>query len=268
MRDELAKYMNHRVCPECAGTRLRETARNVFVQDRILPELAGMPIGRLHVFFRELDLPGTRGQIAAKIVGEIGRRLEFLVNVGLDYLSLDRKANTLSGGETQRIRLASQIGAGLVGVMYVLDEPSIGLHQRDNQRLLDTLTYLRDLGNTVIVVEHDEDAINTADYVVDVGPGAGVHGGSIVAQGTPREVAASPASSPAAICPATSPSRSRRGALRPIRSASAASSAPPATTCATSMPAFPSVSCAASPACRARASPPWSTTRCTGTPRG
>ena len=194
VRDELAKYMNHRVCPECAGTRLRETARNVFVQDRILPELAGMPIGRLHVFFRELDLPGTRGQIAAKIVGEIGRRLEFLVNVGLDYLSLDRKANTLSGGETQRIRLASQIGAGLVGVMYVLDEPSIGLHQRDNQRLLDTLTYLRDLGNTVIVVEHDEDAINTADYVVDVGPGAGVHGGSIVAQGTPREVAASPAS--------------------------------------------------------------------------
>ncbi|MDX9740024.1 MAG: excinuclease ABC subunit UvrA [Gammaproteobacteria bacterium] len=194
VRDELSKYLNHHVCPECEGTRLREASRNVFLQDCILPELTGMPVGRLHRFFRELDLPGTRGQIAGKIVTEIDRRLEFLVNVGLDYLSLERRANTLSGGETQRIRLASQIGAGLVGVMYVLDEPSIGLHQRDNQRLLDTLTYLRDLGNTVIVVEHDEDAINTADYVVDVGPGAGVHGGSIVAQGTPREVAQSPAS--------------------------------------------------------------------------
>ena len=192
VREELAKFLNHRVCPECQGARLREAARHVFVQDRILPELTGMPVGRLHAFFRELSLPGRRGQIAEKIAREIDQRLEFLVNVGLDYLSLDRRANTLSGGETQRIRLASQIGAGLVGVMYVLDEPSIGLHQRDNQRLLNTLTYLRDLGNTVIVVEHDEDAINAADYVVDVGPGAGVHGGRIVAQGTPQEVAASP----------------------------------------------------------------------------
>ncbi|MDR2877667.1 MAG: excinuclease ABC subunit UvrA [Chromatiales bacterium] len=192
VRDELAKYLNNRVCPECSGTRLREAARNVFLQDRILPDLTSMPVGRLHDFFHGMTLSGWRAKIAEKIVGEINQRLAFLVNVGLDYLALDRRASTLSGGETQRIRLASQIGAGLVGVMYVLDEPSIGLHQRDNQRLLDTLTYLRDLGNTVIVVEHDEDAINSADYVVDVGPGAGVHGGCIVAQGTPREVAASP----------------------------------------------------------------------------
>jgi excinuclease ABC subunit A len=194
VREELTKFLGHRVCPACSGTRLRESARHVFVQDRILPELTSMPVGRLHTFFRELSLPGRRGKIAEKIAREIDQRLEFLVNVGLDYLSLDRRANTLSGGETQRIRLASQIGAGLVGVMYVLDEPSIGLHQRDNQRLLNTLTYLRDLGNTVIVVEHDEDAINAADYVVDVGPGAGVHGGTIVAQGTPLEVHADPAS--------------------------------------------------------------------------
>jgi excinuclease ABC subunit A len=192
VREELAKYLNNKICPDCNGARLREEARNVFIGEMILPEFAALPVGRAHAFLRALDLPGQRGQIAEKIVKEINQRLEFLVNVGLDYLSLDRRANTLSGGETQRIRLASQIGAGLVGVMYVLDEPSIGLHQRDNQRLLNTLTYLRDLGNTVIVVEHDEDAINVADYVVDIGPGAGVHGGRVIAQGTPREIAANP----------------------------------------------------------------------------
>jgi excinuclease ABC subunit A len=193
-REELAKYLSHRPCPECGGTRLREEARSVFIADRRLPDLTGLPVGGLLDFFGTLRLPGSRGEIAGKIVREIDQRLRFMVNVGLDYLSLDRRANTLSGGETQRIRLASQIGAGLVGVMYVLDEPSIGLHQRDNQRLLDTLTYLRDLGNTVIVVEHDEDAIRAADHVVDIGPGAGVHGGRVVAQGTPAEVAATPGS--------------------------------------------------------------------------
>jgi excinuclease ABC subunit A len=190
VREELAKYLNNKVCPDCKGARLREEARNVFIGEMILPEFAALPVGRAHAFLGTLELPGQRGQIAEKIVKEINQRLEFLVNVGLDYLSLDRRANTLSGGETQRIRLASQIGAGLVGVMYILDEPSIGLHQRDNQRLLNTLTYLRDIGNTVIVVEHDEDAINTADYVVDIGPGAGVHGGNVIARGTPREIAA------------------------------------------------------------------------------
>ncbi len=194
VREELAKYLNQRTCPDCAGARLREEARNVFVAGRILPELTALPVGRLHGFFETLSLGGKRGKIADKIVRELNQRLEFLVNVGLDYLSLDRRANTLSGGETQRIRLASQIGAGLVGVMYVLDEPSIGLHQRDNQRLLNTLNHLRDLGNTVIVVEHDEDAINAADHVVDIGPGAGVHGGRIIAQGTPQEIAAAPES--------------------------------------------------------------------------
>ncbi|MBI5449995.1 MAG: excinuclease ABC subunit UvrA [Gammaproteobacteria bacterium] len=194
VREELAKYISHRACPDCAGTRLRTEARHVFIADAALHQLAALPIDRLHHFFNTLELPGARGQIAAKIVREIHQRLQFLVNVGLDYLSLDRSANTLSGGETQRIRLASQIGAGLVGVMYVLDEPSIGLHQRDNERLLNTLIYLRDLGNTVIVVEHDEDAIRLADHVVDIGPGAGIHGGRIVAQGTPQQVMDNPAS--------------------------------------------------------------------------
>jgi excinuclease ABC subunit A len=194
VREELAKYLNQRTCPDCGGARLREEARHVFVADMILPDLTAMPVGRLHRFFETLSLGGKRGKIAGKIVRELNQRLEFLVNVGLDYLSLDRRANTLSGGETQRIRLASQIGAGLVGVMYVLDEPSIGLHQRDNQRLLNTLNHLRDLGNTVIVVEHDEDAINAADHVVDIGPGAGVHGGRIIAQGTPQDIAAAPES--------------------------------------------------------------------------
>ena len=177
VREELAKYLTTRPCPDCGGARLNIGARHVYIADHTLPQLAALPIGRAQQFFSELRLPGARGEIAAKIVTEIRLRLNFLVNVGLDYLTLERSADTLSGGEAQRIRLASQIGAGLVGVMYVLDEPSIGLHQRDNQRLLDTLIFLRDLGNTVIVVEHDEDAIRAADHVVDIGPGAGVHGG-------------------------------------------------------------------------------------------
>ena len=189
VRDELSRYIAHQPCPDCGGTRLNEAARHVFVLEQNLPSITCMPVGRALVFFEGLELPGHRGEIAAKINREITQRLSFLVNVGLDYLSLDRSAETLSGGEAQRIRLASQIGAGLVGVMYVLDEPSIGLHQRDNTRLLDTLTYLRDLGNTVIVVEHDEEAIESADHVVDLGPGAGVHGGKIVAQGTAQEIA-------------------------------------------------------------------------------
>lgn len=188
VRDELAKFHSIRACPDCHGTRLTEAARHVFVNETNLPAITAMPIGEATQFFEQLQLPGKRGEIASKIVSEISARLSFLVNVGLDYLSLARSADTLSGGEAQRIRLASQIGAGLVGVMYILDEPSIGLHQRDNDRLLATLTRLRDLGNTVIVVEHDEDAIRSADYVLDIGPGAGVHGGDIVAQGTPEEI--------------------------------------------------------------------------------
>jgi excinuclease ABC subunit A len=190
VREELMKYLSTRACPSCHGARLNEAARNVFVDDKNLSEITEWAIGDTLQFFTDLDLPGKQGQIADKILREIRLRLEFLVNVGLDYLSISRSADSLSGGESQRIRLASQIGAGLVGVMYVLDEPSIGLHQRDNDRLLKTLIHLRDLGNTVIVVEHDEDAIRLADYVVDIGPGAGEHGGQITAQGTPEEVMA------------------------------------------------------------------------------
>ncbi|MCP3671842.1 MAG: excinuclease ABC subunit UvrA, partial [Gammaproteobacteria bacterium] len=189
VRDELSRYIAHQPCPECQGTRLNQAARYVFVAEHNLPAITCLPVGRALEFFNQLELPGHRGQIAAKINQEISQRLSFLVNVGLDYLTLDRSAETLSGGEAQRIRLASQIGAGLVGVMYVLDEPSIGLHQRDNARLLKTLNYLRDLGNTVIVVEHDEEAIQSADHVVDIGPGAGVHGGRIIAQGTAQDIA-------------------------------------------------------------------------------
>ena len=194
VQEELGKYISERACPECGGARLNRAARNVFVADRPLPDLVVLPIDEALSFFRDLDLPGWRGEIAAKIVKEINERLGFLVDVGLDYLTLERKADTLSGGEAQRIRLASQIGAGLVGVMYVLDEPSIGLHQRDNERLLGTLTRLRDLGNTVIVVEHDEDAIRAADHVLDIGPGAGVHGGEIVGQGTLQDLLEAPRS--------------------------------------------------------------------------
>jgi excinuclease ABC subunit A len=188
VREELARYLSDKPCPECCGERLNRAARHVQVAGRRLPELVALSVRDAECFFGALDLPGHKGQIAAKILREISARLGFLVNVGLDYLTLARSAETLSGGEAQRIRLASQIGAGLVGVMYVLDEPSIGLHQRDNQRLLDTLIRLRDLGNTVIVVEHDEEAIRAADHVVDIGPGAGVHGGEIVAQGPPAAI--------------------------------------------------------------------------------
>jgi len=184
----LAKYHTVRACPDCNGARLNEASRHVFVEQTNLPSVTEMPVGEVKAFFDQLVLPGKRGEIAAKIVAEIAERLAFLVNVGLDYLTLARSADTLSGWEAQRIRLASQIGAGLVGVMYILDEPSIGLHQRDNDRLLATLTRLRDLGNSVIVVEHDEDAIRSADYVLDIGPGAGVHGGEIVAQGAPEDI--------------------------------------------------------------------------------
>jgi excinuclease ABC subunit A len=190
VREELAKYLSNQPCPDCSGTRLNRAARNVFVAERSLPELAKLAVADALSFSSDLKLEGWRGEIAAKIIKEIGERLRFLSDVGLDYLTLDRSADTLSGGEAQRIRLASQIGSGLVGCMYILDEPSIGLHQRDNDRLLLTLNRLRDLGNTVLVVEHDEDAIRHADHVVDLGPGAGVHGGQIIAQGTPAEIAA------------------------------------------------------------------------------
>jgi excinuclease ABC subunit A len=194
VREELAKYLNSCSCTECKGTRLREEARHVRVADRAIFELSALPLKQALTFFQSVTLPGNKQAIAEKIVQEIASRLTFLNNVGLEYLSLDRSAETLSGGEAQRIRLASQIGSGLTGVMYVLDEPSIGLHQRDNDRLLDTLKRLRDMGNSVIVVEHDEDAILTADYVVDMGPGAGEHGGIVIAQGTPQEVIANPQS--------------------------------------------------------------------------
>lgn len=188
VREELAKYINNRPCLDCGGSRLRREARYVFLDKTNLPMVAEKSIGEALEFFEALELSGQRAKIAEKILKEIRERLSFLVNVGLNYLSLSRSAETLSGGEAQRIRLASQIGAGLVGVMYVLDEPSIGLHQRDNERLLNTLIHLRNLGNTVIVVEHDEDAIRAADHIVDIGPGAGVHGGNVIAQGTAEEI--------------------------------------------------------------------------------
>ena len=194
VREELSKFLNSQDCPDCEGTRLNRAARHVFVAERSLPEITSLSVGHAREFFDNIKLDGWRGTVADKIVKEISERVGFLSDVGLDYLSLDRSAETLSGGEAQRIRLASQIGSGLVGVMYILDEPSIGLHQRDNQRLLGTLTHLRDIGNTVIVVEHDEEAILSADHVVDLGPGAGVHGGQVVAQGTPQEIKDEPRS--------------------------------------------------------------------------
>ncbi len=192
VREELAKHLNTRACPECGGSRLRREARNVRLLERTIYEISAYPLRKAVAFFKGLRLPGAKGQIAERIVREIANRLEFLVNVGLEYLSLDRSAETLSGGEAQRIRLASQIGSGLTGVMYVLDEPSIGLHQRDNARLIETLKRLRDLGNSVIVVEHDEEAILAADYVVDMGPGAGEAGGRVVAEGRPADILAHP----------------------------------------------------------------------------
>lgn len=192
VREELAKNISNRPCADCGGSRLRPEARNVYIGNINLPQISEKSIGESLEFFQGLTLTGQKAQIAEKILKEIKERLEFLVNVGLNYLSLSRSAETLSGGEAQRIRLASQIGAGLVGVMYVLDEPSIGLHQRDNERLLNTLIHLRNLGNTVIVVEHDEDAIREADHIIDIGPGAGVHGGQVIAQGTAKEIMANP----------------------------------------------------------------------------
>jgi excinuclease ABC subunit A len=188
VREELAKYLASHKCPECDGARLRREARHVFVDHKNLPQITDMPVGEAHQYFCKLSFTGARGKIADKILKELRERFRFLVDVGLNYLTLSRSADTLSGGEAQRIRLASQIGAGLVGVMYILDEPSIGLHQRDNERLLKTLTHLRDLGNTVIVVEHDEEAIRSADYIIDVGPGAGVHGGEVVACGSLNDI--------------------------------------------------------------------------------
>ncbi|HIF9113664.1 TPA: excinuclease ABC subunit UvrA [Photobacterium damselae] len=188
VREDLAKFVSTKPCASCHGSRLRQEARHVFIHETNLPQICEMSINEALAFFTQLELTGQRAQIAEKVLKEIKERLSFLVNVGLNYLNLSRSADTLSGGEAQRIRLASQIGAGLVGVMYVLDEPSIGLHQRDNERLLKTLTHLRDLGNTVIVVEHDEDAIRAADYIIDIGPGAGVHGGNIIAEGTLKDI--------------------------------------------------------------------------------
>ena len=194
VRDELAKYVSTAACKACHGTRLCEDARSVYVDGRTLPSITSLPVGEAQTYFDELDLTGLQGEIADKILKELRARYRFLVDVGLNYLSLDRSAETLSGGEAQRIRLASQIGAGLVGVMYILDEPSIGLHQRDNERLLKTLIHLRDLGNTVLVVEHDEDAIRNADHIIDIGPGAGVHGGKVVASGALEDVIEHPES--------------------------------------------------------------------------
>ena len=188
VRDDLAKYMTSTSCPTCDGTRLRKSARNVFIKDKRIEDIVCLPVSETAAYFESLELVGRQGEIGEKIIKEISERLNFLVDVGLNYLSLDRSAETLSGGEAQRIRLASQIGAGLVGVLYILDEPSIGLHQRDNERLLKTLIRLRDLGNTVIVVEHDQDAIMAADHILDIGPGAGIHGGKIIAEGTVQNI--------------------------------------------------------------------------------
>ncbi len=191
VREDLAKYQTNQCCPDCGGTRLRRDARHVFVDERNLPSITEMGVGTAYAYFEQLQLAGRKGEIADKILKELRARYRFLVDVGLNYLTLNRSAETLSGGEAQRIRLASQIGAGLVGVMYILDEPSIGLHQRDNERLIGTLNHLRDIGNTVLVVEHDEEAIRCADHIIDIGPGAGVHGGEIVAQGSLKDIIAS-----------------------------------------------------------------------------
>lgn len=195
VREELLKFMSTQNCPDCDGARLCRDARHVFVNDRALPEITQLPISEALSYFEQMQLTGSRAEIADKVLKELRERFQFLVDVGLNYLTLNRSAETLSGGEAQRIRLASQIGAGLVGVMYILDEPSIGLHQRDNERLLKTLIHLRDIGNTVIVVEHDEDAIRAADYVIDIGPGAGVNGGEVTAAGTVEDIMAAPESS-------------------------------------------------------------------------
>ena len=191
IREDLSKLISLKNCQLCSGTRLREEARNVFIQDTAIPEITLLTIDEAFKFFTSIKLSGTKKEIADRIIKEILERLQFLVDVGLNYLTLDRSAESLSGGEAQRIRLASQIGAGLVGVTYILDEPSIGLHQRDNKKLLRTLEKLRDLGNSVIVVEHDEETMVSSDYILDIGPGAGVNGGKVCAYGTPKEIAKS-----------------------------------------------------------------------------
>ena len=258
VREELGKYRGTRRCPDCEGTRLNETARHVFVGGARLPDVAALSVADALQHHLSLQVDGWRGEIATRIVKEVADRLRFLVDVGLDYLTLDRSAETLSGGEAQRIRLASQVGSGLTGVLYILDEPSIGLHQRDNQRLLTTLKRLRDLGNTVLVVEHDEEAILTADHVLDLGPGrrrAWRRGGG--RRHARSRSAPTRTPSPATISPAASASRCRRGSTSAIRRARSASSAPGPTTCAASAPPFRSACSPASPACRARANPRW-----------
>jgi excinuclease ABC subunit A len=254
VREELAKYLGSQPCPDCHGTRLNRTARNVFVGSHSLPEIAHLTVGDAKALFGSLDVAGWRAEVADKIVKEVGDRLKFLVDVGLDYLTLDRSAESLSGGEAQRIRLASQVGSGLTGVMYILDEPSIGLHQRDNQRLLGTLKHLRDLGNTVLVVEHDEEAIRAADDVLDIGPGAGVHGGEVVAHGTPGDILKHPASLTGQYLSgrrkiALPTLRTPRDPKRVIEVVNARGNNLKKVT-----------------ACRVPASPRWSTTRCSRTP--
>lgn len=216
VKDELAKYLSDTTCDACGGVRLNEIARSVKIDDKAIGDIIQMPLGQAFEYYQQLRLDGYKGEIADKIFKEIKDRLGFLNKVGLDYLTLARSAETLSGGEAQRIRLASQIGAGLMGVMYVLDEPSIGLHQRDNDRLIETLTYLRDLGNTVIVVEHDEDAIRHADFVVDIGVGAGVHGGRVIATGTADEIAQNLIRSQGSICRGSSALRCQVFATKPV----------------------------------------------------
>ncbi len=267
VREELAKFIGTRRCGACQGSRLRPEARHVFVDDRSLPQLSALGVGEAQAYFENLELAGRRGQIADKILKELRSRLGFLVNVGLDYLTLDRSADTLSGGEAQRIRLATQIGSRLVGVLYILDEPSIGLHQRDNERLIDTLIRLRDLGNTVIVVEHDEDVIPSADHIIDIGPGAGAHGGEIVAAGTAADIRPRHARH----------RRVSRGAPRDRSTGATQATRPQAPAGAAGRQRQQPqehrrrlsrwVCSSASPACRAPASPRWSTTRSTRWPR-
>ena len=254
VREELGEVSRHAPLPRVRRHAAEPIARFVFVGERSLPETAHLTVGKALQFFSTLNLAGWRGEVASKIVREVAQRLRFLVDVGLDYLTLDRSAETLSGGEAQRIRLASQVGSGLTGVMYILDEPSIGLHQRDNRRLLGTLKRLRDLGNTVIVVEHDEEAILEADHVVDLGPGAGVHGGHVVAQGTPREIQANPASITGQYLSGKRQIALPASERRAHRTRSCVSSEQAATTCARSMPKFRLACSPASPACRAPAS--------------
>ena len=263
-REKFAGYMREVPCPSCGGARLKPVSLAVTVDGRSIAELCALPVGELAKHLLTLELSDRDRQIARRIIKEVNARMGFLLDVGLDYLTLDRASATLAGGEAQRIRLATQIGSGLVGVLYVLDEPSIGLHQRDNHRLLETLLRLRDLGNTLIVVEHDEDTIRAADWVVDIGPRAGEHGGHIVVSGTVDDLLASPDSLTGAylsgrqIIPVPATRRHAEEEPRGRRSR-----APPSTTCAAWTWRSRSAAWSRSPGCRARASRPWSTTSCT-----